>query len=154
MPLEKNILYQPVRIVDLSHRADSISTVMRTDQQRLRLIIGNTADSKLPVHIVDILVKLGSKRSVLDIVNRPLKPARFVVNCHSGTSRPQMGMIIRPKKQIKHTILFGCNSKKTAHFCLTPPALYVDLGTDAQKLTVLLQQRTDHLFQKCVHLFP
>lgn len=42
----------------------------------------------------------------------------FAVDCHAGTSGSQMGMIIRSKEQIKHTVFFCCDSKKSTHFRL------------------------------------
>ena len=118
MSLCKQILDDGIRIVDLAHGGNSISSVMGTHHQRLGLKIGNTADAQMSVHLIDILVELRTERCILYVVNGSVVTFFFAVDCHAGTSGSQMGMIIRSKEQIKHTVFFCCDSKKSTHFRL------------------------------------
>ena len=38
-----------------------------------------------------------------------------------GPARTQVGVVIRPEKQIKNTIFLCCYAKKSAHIALYPP---------------------------------
>ena len=91
-------------IIDLTHRRDRVSAVVGTDDQRLRLIIGNTANAKGTVHGIDILVKLCPKRSIFNVMYGPVKTLFIIIHSHTGPSRPQVGMIVCPEEQVKHTI--------------------------------------------------
>ena len=53
----KELPHQFFVVVDLADRRDRIRAQMRADDQRLRLVIGNTANSQLSFHFQDILVK-------------------------------------------------------------------------------------------------
>ena len=123
IPVFEYPIHDLIRIIDFPHRLYCISSMMGTDDQRLRLIIGNTADPHISFHLVHIFIKFGTERRVLNIMYGTVKPF-FSINCHSGSSRPQMGMIVRPEKQIKHAIVLRRHSKKSTHtsnftpFCL------------------------------------
>jgi hypothetical protein len=53
--------------------------------------------------LIQLLFKLRSEGRALDVVNG-LAKAILPVNRHARTSGSQMGMIIRPEKQIKRTV--------------------------------------------------
>ena len=112
----EQILYNSIGIIDLTNRGDGISSVMGTHHQRLGFKIRDTSDTKIAPHFIDILVKFGTKRCILDVVNGPVITFLFAVNCHSGASGSQMGMIVCSEKQIKYTVFFCCDSKKSTHF--------------------------------------
>ena len=80
--------------------------MMRTNQQGLGFIIGNTADAQMSVHVVDFLIKLRSEGRILYIVNRSVISFFFAVYNHSRTSCSKVGMIVCSEEQIKHTVLF------------------------------------------------
>ncbi len=85
--------------------------------QRLRFIVGNTADSNRTFYLVNVFFKFSSERRVLNVVNSALKFAFACVNCNSASARAEMRMIISSKKQIHRTIVFGSNAENTAHKC-------------------------------------
>ena len=78
--------------------------MMGTYKQRLWLIIRNTANPKITLHLIYIFVKLGPERSILNIVNGSLKTGLFIIYGHTCPSGSQMGMIVRTEKQIKHAV--------------------------------------------------
>ena len=111
----KQILGQFLGIVDLSHRSDGIGAVVRADDQRLGLIIRNTADSEKTLHFGSVAFKFGAEAGALNVVDCAVKPLLFVVYDQPGTARAQMRMVIRSVKQIKNTIVSGSGSEKTSH---------------------------------------
>jgi hypothetical protein len=72
--------------------------------QRLRLIIGNTANPKPSLHLIDVFIKFRPKRGILNIMDRPVK-SLIAIYRHPTAPCPKVGMVIYPKKQIKYTIL-------------------------------------------------
>ena len=113
--ISKQIFYQFIRIIDLTHRCDRIRSMMRTHDQRLWFIIRDTADSIPALHLLHIFIKLCTERCVFYIVDRTVK-AFFSPDCHATASCAQMRMIIHAKKQIKYTIFLCCYAKKATHF--------------------------------------
>ena len=73
MALIENILNDLINIIDLTYRCNCIRSVMRTHDQRLWLIIGNTANSHISFHFLHIFVKLCTKWGVLDIMDRAIE---------------------------------------------------------------------------------
>ena len=115
MSFPEQLLYQLAGIIDLPHGCNGVCAVMRTNHQRLGLIVGDTSDTHISLHGIYIFIEFGAERGILDIVYRPVIPVLLTVYRHSGTSGSQVGMIIRSKKQIKHAIFLGCYSKKSTH---------------------------------------
>ena len=100
-----DLVGQCIRIVDLSYRCQCIGSMMGTHDQRLRFIIRDTADTHITFHFVGILVKFGTERCALNIVDRPVEAVLSEYH-HAGTTRAQMGMIVCTEVQIKNTVLF------------------------------------------------
>jgi hypothetical protein len=63
---------------------------------------------------MDVIVKLGTERRVLNIMDGPVE-AILPVPRPTGPAGSQMGMVICAEEQIKHAIFFGYNAKITAH---------------------------------------
>ena len=80
---------QLVRVVDLTDGRDGIRAVVRADQQRLRLVVGDDADAEVAPHRVDIFFEFRTERRVLDVVDGAVK-ALLAIHDHTGTSRTQM----------------------------------------------------------------
>ena len=57
--------------------------MMRTHQNRLCLIVADTADAERAVHCVEILIKLCSERSIFNIMNCLVKTVFFVINAQA-----------------------------------------------------------------------
>ena len=85
-----------------------------TDDQGLGFKIGNAADTQIALHVMDVIIELGTERRILNIVDGPVK-AILPVHRQAGPAGSQMGMVICAEKQIKHAIFFGYNAKITAH---------------------------------------
>ena len=80
--------------------------MMGADEKGLGFVIGNAADAQVAFHMPKVFVKFGTKRSVFDIVDRPVKSFFSVVNGHSGAAGAEMGMVVCSEKQVKDTIFF------------------------------------------------
>ena len=79
---------------------------MGTDDQGLGLIVGNTADSQMPVHAGKFFIKFGTERSVLNVVDSAVEPVLIVVDGHACPPCSQMGVIVSAEKQIENTVFF------------------------------------------------
>ena len=62
---------------------------MGTYDQRLWLIVRNTADTEISFHLLHIFVEFGSEWCILNVVNRTIK-SFFAVNGHSSASCTKM----------------------------------------------------------------
>ena len=80
----------------------------------LRLIVGNTSDAEIAVHLLDIIRKLGAERAVLNVVDGTVE-AVLSVNSHAAAAGAEVGVIIRAEEEIKDTIFLECRCKDTAH---------------------------------------
>jgi hypothetical protein len=87
---------------------------VRADKERLIVIIADDADAAAGMHEREILVELGPKMVVLDIMDGADEPVR-PVNRHSAPLRAQMRVVIRAKKKIVDAINLRDNAKKTTH---------------------------------------
>ena len=91
-------------IIDLSHGGDRIGSVMGTNDQRLRFIIRDTADTEIPFHLYDVFFEFRPEICRLYIMDGTVEAALAVVNRHAGTPCSQVRMIIRSIIQIKDTV--------------------------------------------------
>ena len=96
---------QFIHVIDLADRGDGIRTVVRTDDQGLRLKIGNAADAQVTPHMMNVVIEFGTERRVLNIVDGPVE-ALFPVHRQTGAARSQVGVVIRAEKQIENAIFF------------------------------------------------
>ncbi len=119
VPAGEQFLGQFLRIVDPSHRGNGIGTVMGTDHQGLGFKVRNTADPHTALHFIHVFVKFCPERGILNIVDCPVKSPVSVIDYHAGPSGSQMGMVVCPEIQVKYTILFGSNTKKSSHDILS-----------------------------------
>ncbi len=58
----KNLFYQFFIVIDFSHRGNGKGAVMGPDNQRLGLIVRDTANAELPLHLLHILVEFCAER--------------------------------------------------------------------------------------------
>ena len=78
---------------------------MGTHDQGLGFKIGDAADAQIALHVMDIVIELGTERRILNIVNGPVETV-FPIHRQTGAPGSQVGMIVRAEKQIKYAILF------------------------------------------------
>ena len=116
MSILEQLLCKFTYVINLTDCCKCISAMMRTYDQWLRFVIGDTSDSHMTTHFLNIFVKFCTKWCILNIVDRTIKSV-FSVYCHSASSCSQMWMVVDTKEQIKYTILLWCYAKKSAH-CL------------------------------------
>ena len=109
---------QLLGIVDLANRRDGKAAEMGLYEERLRVAVGNAADSHIALKLLDVALKLCPEGRILDVVNRAGEPVRSI-HCHTSALGPQMGMIVRAEKKIQHTACLRCYSENTAHAIIT-----------------------------------
>ena len=78
-----------VDIVDASDCRDGVRAMMRTDDQRLGLVIRDTADSHVALHFLKIALEFRPERTALYIVNCTVKSV-FSVDCHARPACSEM----------------------------------------------------------------
>ena len=71
---------------------------MGTYDQGLGLVVGDTSDTVMAAHFLEITLKFGSERGILDIVNGPVKAFLFGVKAKASASRAEMGMIVHAEE--------------------------------------------------------
>ena len=96
-PLVIHLFAKLVQVVNLADRRNRKAPQVRLNQQRLRLIVGNTADAQVSFQFLHVLLKLRAERRILNIVNRPLE-SLLPVHRHAAAPRSQMGMVVYPVK--------------------------------------------------------
>ena len=99
------ICYQLVNIVDLADGRDCIRTVMGAHDQRLGFKIRDATDAQIALHVMDVVIELGTEGRILNIMNGPVKTV-FPIHRQTGPAGSQVGMVVRAEKQIKYAILF------------------------------------------------
>jgi hypothetical protein len=97
--------YQLVNIIDFADSGNGISPMVRSHNQGLGLKIRDATDAQVTLHVMDIIVKLGTEGRVLNVVNGTVETV-LPVHCQTGPAGSQMGMIVRAEKQIKYAIFF------------------------------------------------
>ena len=97
---------------------------MGTHNQWLRFIIGNAADSHIPLHFIYIFIKFRTERRIFNIMDGTVK-SFLPINRHPSPPRSQVGMIIRSKKQVKDTVVLRRHSKKSTHNRYLIPFLFL-----------------------------
>ena len=110
----KRLLDKCVEILNAPDGGNRKIAEVGTNNQRLGFGVGNTADTEIAVHFVDIAFKLGAERCVFNVVNRAFK-SLFAVNRHTAAARAEVRMVIGSEKQVKHTVTLGRYAKKTTH---------------------------------------
>ena len=90
----EDLLYDLLRIVDLADRRNAEGSVVGTDQDRLRLVIGDTADAVFADHVVGFLLEFGTEGSVLYIMNGFIKSVFFTVNSHARAAGAKVRVIV------------------------------------------------------------
>ena len=90
----ENCLYDFFRIVDFTYGRNAEGAVVGTDQDRLRLVVGDTANAVFAEHFVRFLLEFGTKRRVFYIMNGFLKSVFLAVNSHTRTAGTEVRMVV------------------------------------------------------------
>jgi hypothetical protein len=72
-----------------THRGDGVDPVMRSDQERLRLVVADHPDPQRPPHLGQVVLELGPELGVGEVVDRP-RVVGSVVHHHPSSHRAQM----------------------------------------------------------------
>ena len=73
---------------------------MRTNQNRLRIAVADTADTGVSAHFLGNPLKLGPERRIFDFVDLALKSNFRVYSGHTCPARAQMRMIVHAEKNV------------------------------------------------------
>ena len=85
---------------------------MRTDQQGLRVGIGDTADTAAAVEIRQVLFKLGAEGRVFDVVDLALEAALLgIIDGHAAPAGTQVRVVVNTEENIKYAVPLGDCSK-------------------------------------------
>ena len=101
-------------IVDAANGGNGEQPQLRTDQQGLRLGVGDAADAGVAPEFRQIIFKFCTEGSVLDVVDLAFK-ALFAQHRHTAGLGAQVGMIVHAEEHIHGYIAPGNGAKKTAH---------------------------------------
>ena len=92
-------------VLDYTDRANCVQSKFRTNHDRLRICIADTADADIAPHFFYILLELCPERRIFNAVNIPLKTEFRRIRCHTATSCPQVRVIVRPIKYVKNAVV-------------------------------------------------
>ena len=122
----ERLLHQRLGVVDAPDGGDGEVAQMGAHDQRLGLVVGDTADAQVALHVVDIPLKLGAEGRVFDVVDGPLEAA-LAVHHHAAAPGAEMGVVVRAEKQVKYAVVFQSNAEKSTHvphsFCRQVPCV-------------------------------
>ena len=108
-------LHQLLGVVHRAGDAQRKGAQLGANQQRLGIIIADTADGGGALHLLEDALEAGTERRGLDAVDLPLQTDLGVVYGDAGATGAQMGMVVGAEKHVLHTILFRYDAKITAH---------------------------------------
>ena len=100
-------LHQLLRIVDDAHGGDGVQAQMGPHQQRLGVRIADAADTAASGKFAQIVLELGPKRRIFNVVNLTLEAALAVVQRHAAAPGSQVGMVVRPEEDVQHNVFLG-----------------------------------------------
>ena len=115
------LIHQLFCISNNANSGNAIYTKMRTDHQRLRISITDTADTAGTRKNSKLFLKLSTEWSLIYRMNLTLEALILIKYNHASASCTKMRMIIQSKENIFYTILLGNYSKKAAHLRLLLP---------------------------------
>ena len=101
--------------INNADRRDGKGAVLRAHQNRLRLVVGDAADAHGAVHGLRFRSEFGSKRRVLNVVDRLVEAGLGVIDRHAGPACAEVGVVIHAEEQVEDAVFPGCSAKKSAH---------------------------------------
>lgn len=82
---------------------------MRTNEQRLRVAIGNAADATGAFEGCEVFLEFGAERGVLHVVNLALEAAFLAEDDHTRALRSQVGVVINSEEHVQtHVSVRNC----------------------------------------------
>ena len=112
--LLQDLVRKRVDIVDASHCGDGVSTVVGAYDQGLGLVVGDASDAHPAVHVFYVAVKFRAEGAVFYVVDGPVE-AVLAVHRHARSSGAEVRVVVCSEEQIKHTVVFQCRCKYSAH---------------------------------------
>ena len=96
----QKLLDQCLRVIDAAYDRNRVGSQMRTNQNRLRIAVADTADTGGSAHFLGNPLKLGPERRIFDFVDLALKSNFRVYSGHTCPARAQMRMIVHAEKNV------------------------------------------------------
>ena len=109
MVLVEHLGHQFFNIGYKAYCRDGESAERGAHHERLRVGVGNHAESYVPGEISYVPLEFGTERGVLDVVYGTLESLASQY-AHPATVSAEMRMIIRAEEQIAYAIIFGYNT--------------------------------------------
>ena len=123
MTFGKFSLQQFFCVDDGTDGCDGICAQVRTNQQGLGVVVGNTADAGYTAfEFVQITFKFCTEGCVFDVMDFALEAFFLAVQSHTAFFCTQVGMVVYAKENIQNAVIFTCYAKETAHD--VPPIMY------------------------------
>ena len=103
-PLLEGLLGELFAVGDLPYGDNGVDAQMRTDDQRLVLMVADYADAHSAVHPGDVLLELGPELGVLDVMDETDKTV-LVQRRQPAAFRSQMRVIIRSVEKVIDAVI-------------------------------------------------
>jgi hypothetical protein len=78
---------------------------MRADQQGLGVRVADAADAAGAVEFGHVLLELGPKGSVFDVVDLALESILLIVYDHASPAGTEVGVVVHAEKDVKNAVV-------------------------------------------------
>jgi hypothetical protein len=88
---------------------------VRTDQQRLGVCVGDTADAGIAGELVQITFKFGTEGGIFNVMDLPLEALLVVIKSKAAPAGTQVRMVVRTEENVIFTVFAGNRPEKSTH---------------------------------------
>jgi hypothetical protein len=110
----EDLICQLLQVVDATHRDQRVGAQMRTDDQRLVVVIADHADPDRSAHASQVVLEFAAELRVRNVFDQPGN-ALSIAHRHPTSNCAQVRMVIRAVEQIGHAVVLCSNSAETSH---------------------------------------
>ena len=111
----KGLGHQLFGVVDDAHGGDGEHPQVGAHQQRLRVGVGNAADTGVSAEFGHVVVKFRAEGGVFNAVDLPLEALLLIVEGKPCPAGAEVGVVVRAEENVVNAILMGNRPEETAH---------------------------------------
>jgi hypothetical protein len=96
---------QLVGVVDDAHGGNGKEAQVGADQQGLGVRVADAADAAGAVEFGHVLLELGSKGCIFDVMDLALEAVLLIVNDHAPPAGAQVGVVVHAEKEVENAVV-------------------------------------------------
>jgi len=117
VPLPESLPGQSIGVFDRADRDDGIISQVRSDEDRLVVVIADDSDAGPRVEVGEIGIELAPELGIFNVVD-DAEDSVVSDDRQPSASCPQMGVIVCAVKKVGDTVIKGSDAKKSTHVVL------------------------------------